>query len=120
MSSLEIKVGFENPSNDDPRYLNNFWGFVEKPLDPINITNTSSNNNSNNTFFNVTYGSVINKRAYVLVNVNCFGADDLQGRYITIQKRDCGQLEIHEITFTPSPSNYFFLLTDVKALFELK
>ena len=108
MSSLEIKVGFENPSNDDPRYLNNFCGFVEKPLDPINITNTSSNNNSNNTFFNVTYGSVNNKKAYVLVNVRCSGIADLQGRYITIQKRDCGQLEIHEITFSPSPSNDYF------------
>jgi len=121
MSSLEIKVGFENPSNDDPRYLNNFCGFIEKPLGPMNITNnTVNNNNSNNTFFNVTYGSVINKRAYVLVNVSCFGADDLQGRYITIQKRDCGQLEIHEITFSPSPSNYYFLLTDVLSLFLLK
>jgi hypothetical protein len=105
MSSLEIRVGFENPSNDDPRYLNNFCGFIEKPLGPMNITNTTSNN----TFFNVTYGSVSNKRAYVLVNVSCSGAADLQGRYITIQKRDCGQLEIHEITFSPSPSNDEFL-----------
>ena len=107
MSSLEIKVGFENPSNDDPRYLNNFCGFIEKSLGPINSTNDI------NTFFNVTYGSVSNKRAYVLVNVSCSGAADLQGRYITIQKRDCGQLEIHEITFSPSPSNYYFLFNDV-------
>jgi hypothetical protein len=114
MSNLEIRVGFENPSNDDPRYLNNFCGFIEKSLGPMNITNTTANNNkSNNTFLNVTYGPGNKKRAYVLVNVRCSGAADLQGRYITIQKRDCGQLEIHEITFSPSPSNDYFLLTDV-------
>jgi hypothetical protein len=97
MSNLEIRVGFENPSNDDPRYLNNLCGFVEKPLDPINSTNDI------NTFYNVTYGSPTSKKAYVLVNVSCLTAP-LQGRYITIQKRDCGQLEIHEITFSPNPS----------------
>jgi hypothetical protein len=109
MSNLEIRVGFENPFGEDSRYLNSFCGFIEKPLDPINITNnnnsTTTNYNSyNNTFYNVTYGSDSTKKAYVLVNVTCQTAD-LQGRYITIQKRDCGQLEIHEITFSPSPSN---------------
>jgi hypothetical protein len=113
MSSLEIRVGFENPSNDDPRYLNNFCGYIEKPLGPMHITNTTANNNINNTFFDVTCGSGNNKRAYVLVNVSCSGIADLQGRYITIQKRDCGQLEIHEITFSPSPSNDYFLFNDV-------
>ena len=109
MSNLEIRVGFENPFGEDPRYLNSFCGFIEKPLDPINITNnnnsTTTNYNSyNNTFYNVTFGSGSTKKAYVLVNVTCQTAD-LQGRYITIQKRGCGQLEIHEITFSPSPSN---------------
>jgi hypothetical protein len=109
MSSLEIRVGFENPFGEDPRYLNSFCGFIEKPVDPINITNnnnitTITNNSYNNTFYNVTYGFDSTKKAYVLVNVTCQTAD-LQGRYITIQKRDCGQLEIHEITFSPSPSN---------------
>jgi len=109
MSNLEVRVGFENPFGEDPRYLNSFCGFVEKPLDPVNniTTNnstTTTNNSNNNTFYNVTYGSDSTKKAYVLVNVTCQTAD-LQGRYITIQKRDCGQLEIHEITFSPSPSN---------------
>jgi hypothetical protein len=109
MSNLEIRVGFENPFGEDPRYLNSFCGFVEKPLDPVNniTTNnstTTTNNSNNNTFYNVTYGSDSTKKAYVLVNVTCQTAD-LQGRYITIQKRGCGQLEIHEITFSPSPSN---------------
>jgi hypothetical protein len=103
MSSLEIRVGFENPFGEDPRYLNSFCGFIEKPLDPINIT-ANNNNSYNITFYNVTYGSGSTKKAYVLANVTCKTAD-LQGRYITIQKRDCGQLEIHEITFSPSPSN---------------
>ena len=107
MSNLEVRVGFENPSSEDPRYLNNFCGFVEKPLDPINITidNNSINNNinSSNTFYNVSYGSSTSQKAYVLINISCKVAS-LQGRYITIQKRDCGQLEIHEITFSPNPS----------------
>jgi len=107
MSSLEIRVGFENPSFDDPRYLNNFCGFIEKPLDPINITN---NNSSSNTFYNVTYGSVGNEKPYLIVNVSCKTAG-MRGRYITVQKRECGQLEIHEITFSPSPSTNLFSLS---------
>jgi hypothetical protein len=110
MSNLEIRVGFENPSGEDPRYLNNFCGFVEKSLNPNNVTTTNNNSNSNssNTFYNVAYGTASNKQPYVLVNVSCETAA-MTGRYITIQKRDCGQLEIHEITFSPSPSNNLFL-----------
>ncbi len=90
MRSIEIRVGFEKPSNSsDPRYLNTFCGF---------ISDTPNTNSSNVvTYFNIGSAEFVN------VTVNC-SQGTLRGRYITIQKRECGQLELREVTFLPNPS----------------
>ena len=99
MRSIEIRVGFENPTKySDPRFLNTFCGF---------ITNSSETSISN-TFTNFT----ISTTPFINVTVPCSGGT-LNGRYITIQMRDCGQLEIHEVTFLPNPrkSNLKIMIT---------
>ena len=91
MRSIEIRVGFENLSNSDPRLLNTFCGFITNPADT----------NSSNTVF----GFILKSTQYINVTVNC-SEGTLHGRYITIQRQECGQLEIHEITFLPNPSKF--------------
>ena len=89
MTNLEIRVGFEIPSSDSPRLLNGFCGYVWAPFSP---------NNSNVTVFSKTLNGV----AIVNVSVGCLNGT-LRGRFITIQKMDCGQLEIYDVTILPNP-----------------
>ena len=89
MTNLEIRIGNEVPTLDNPRYLNSYCGTIRKPFDLDNV---------NNTAFNFTIASM----TFVNVSVNC-SRDMFAGRYITIQKLECSRLEIYEVTFLPNP-----------------
>ena len=93
MTNIEIRVGSEDPYLGAPGLLNQKCGYITAPY----------NQNDKN---NYAFTEKITSQEILNVIVNCSNVSSA-GRFITIQKLDSTQLEIHEVLFYPTPGNTF-------------
>ena len=95
MTNLEIRMGFESPENGNPHILNHFYGFIKSAYDFDSNTTFSESYNQNPYY-------IIDSYSFVKYTVFC-GAQCRAGRFITIQKLGCGQLDLKEVFVFPYP-----------------
>lgn len=91
MTALEIRVGFESPLGGNPLIMNHFYGFIKSAFEF----------DGNTTFSESFANKSVDYMTFVKYTVLC--VNQCNGRFITIQKLGCGQLELFEVLIFPYP-----------------
>ena len=98
MNDIEMRVGFENPLNGNPKDLNNFCSNSFKS-DAYTFYHYSK--------FNIK-SQIMVQYGITAITFLCWNGPYL-GKFITIQKSS-GPLDLFEVTIDPVPSKLFFPL----------